>query len=87
VGYCDSICLASLSVEVQESIIVRIFALIGCNHAKIRSYANLVNDRNNSAHANGNVYYSTETALDKKITDILRVVAEVQTHSESVIGD
>jgi hypothetical protein len=42
-------------------------------------------DRNESAHPNGNIFYSTEAALDIKITEILRVVAEIQTHSQPVI--
>lgn len=42
-------------------------------------------NRNESAHSNGNIFYSTEAALDIKITEILRVVAEIQTHSKPVI--
>lgn len=34
---------------------------------------------------NGNIFYSTEAALDLKITEILRVVDEIQTHSRPVI--
>jgi len=44
-----------------------------------------VDDRNDTAHPNGNIFYSTEAALDIKITEILRVVAEIQTHSKPVI--
>jgi hypothetical protein len=44
-----------------------------------------VDDRNDAAHSNGNIFYSTEAALDVKITEILRVVAEIQTHSKPVI--
>lgn len=49
------------------------------------TYAKLVDDRNESAHPNGNIFYSTEAALDIKVTEILRVVAEIQTHSKPVI--
>jgi len=45
----------------------------------------LVDDRNASAHPNGNIFYSEPSALDRKITEILRVVDEIQTHSKSVI--
>ena len=41
--------------------------------------------RNESAHPNGNIFYSIRTALDAKITEILRVVDEIQTHSRPVI--
>ena len=44
-----------------------------------------MDDRNDAAHSNGNIFYSTEAALDVKITEILRVVAEIQTHSKPVI--
>lgn len=49
------------------------------------TYAKLVDDRNESAHPNGNIFYSTEAALDAKISEILRVVGEIQTHSKPVI--
>ena len=49
------------------------------------TYAKLVDDRNESAHPSGNIFYSTEAAIDIKITEILRVVAEIQTHSKPVI--
>jgi hypothetical protein len=44
-----------------------------------------VDDRNESAHPNGNIYFSTPAALGIKITEILRVVDEIQTHSRLVI--
>ena len=34
---------------------------------------------------NGNIFFSTQAALDIKITEILRVVDEKQTHSKPVI--
>jgi len=42
-----------------------------------------VDDRNESAHPNGNIFFSTQAALDAKITEILRVVNEIQTHSSA----
>lgn len=47
--------------------------------------AKLVDDRNDTAHPNGNIFFSTQTALDAKITEVLRVVDEIQTHSRPVI--
>jgi hypothetical protein len=70
---------------VNERSILRFLKLIACDNGKIGTYAKLVDDRNESAHPNGNIFYSTEAALDIKITEILRVVAEIQTHSQSVI--
>lgn len=70
---------------VNERSILRFLKLIACDNGKIGTYAKLVDDRNQSAHPNGNIFYSTEAALEIKITEILRVVAEIQTHSKPVI--
>lgn len=70
---------------VNERSILRLLKLIECDNSKIGSYAKLVDDRNASAHPNGNIFYSEPSALDRKITETLRVVAEIQTHSQNVI--
>ena len=51
----------------------------------VRDHQELVDDRNETAHPNGNIFYSTAAALDTKIVEILRVVAEIQRHSIPVI--
>ena len=70
---------------VNESSILRFLKLIACDNSKIGTYVKLVKDRNESAHPNGNIFYSTEAAVDIKITEILRVVDEIQSHSKPVI--
>lgn len=71
--------------EVPESTVMRFLKLIGCDNAKVGSYAKLVRDRNDAAHSNGNIFFSTKAAIDIKIAEILRIVAEIQAHSEPVI--
>jgi len=71
--------------RVNESSVLRFLKLIGCDNAKVGSYAALVKERNDTAHSNGNIYFSTRAALDAKIIEILRVVDEIQTHSKPVI--
>jgi len=70
---------------VNERSILRFLKLIGCDNGKIGTYAKLVDDRNETAHPNGNIFFSTQLALDTKITETLRVVDEIQTHSKPVI--
>jgi hypothetical protein len=70
---------------VNERTILRFLKLIACDNGKIGTYAKLVDDRNETAHPNGNIFFSTQAALNAKITEILRVVAEIQTHSKPVI--
>jgi hypothetical protein len=73
--------------SVNERSILRLLKLIGCDNGKIGTYAKLVDDRNETAHSNGNIFFSTQAALDAKIADILRVVNEIQTHSKCVIEE
>lgn len=72
---------------VNERSILRFLKLMGCDNGKIGTYAKLVDDRNDSAHPNGNIFYSEQRALDLKIRDILRVADEIQALSEPIIKD
>jgi len=71
--------------SVNERTMLRFLKLIACDNSKIGTYAKLVDDRNDSAHSNGNIFYSEQSALDLKICEILRVVDEIQTHSAPMI--
>jgi hypothetical protein len=73
--------------RVNESTVVRFLKLIGCDNNKIGNYVALVRERNNTAHSNGNIFLSTQEALDKKIEEMLRIVAEIQEHSRGVIEE
>ena len=70
---------------VPERTMLRFLKLIACDNGKIGTYVKLVDDRNDSAHPNGNIYFSTQAALDIKITEILRIADEIQGHSRPVI--
>lgn len=70
---------------VNEGSILRLLKLIECDNSKIGSYTKLVKDRNASAHPNGNIFFNDSISLNQKIAEILRVVAEIQKHSKSVI--
>jgi len=64
---------------------LRLLKLIACDNSKIGTYAKLVDDRNETAHPNGNIFFSTEAALRIKINEIIRVVDEIQSHSRPII--
>lgn len=70
---------------IRERSILRFLKLIACDNAEIGQYAKLVDDRNESAHPNGNIYFSEQAALDLKIHEVMRVVREIQSHSRPVI--
>lgn len=71
--------------RVNESTILRFLKLIGCDNGKIGKYAVLVKERNDSAHSNGHIFCNEQSALDCKMTEILRVVNEIQSHSKPII--
>ncbi|HLE63497.1 MAG TPA: hypothetical protein VI750_10165, partial [Pyrinomonadaceae bacterium] len=49
--------------RVNESSVLRFLKLIGCDNEKVGSYAALVKERNDTAHSNGNIFFSTQKAL------------------------
>lgn len=72
---------------VNERTVLRFLKLIQCDNGKIGTYAKLVDERNDTAHANGNIFFNTEEELEKKLRDVMRVVEEIQKHSEAIILD
>ena len=70
---------------VRERNAMRFFKIVGSNNSEIGVYAGLVRDRNEVAHANGNIFFNDHAALDRKITDVLRAVNEIQVRSQSTI--
>lgn len=72
---------------VNERTVMRFLKLIRCDHGMIGAYGKLVEERNNAAHANGNIFFSTEEGLAEKVRDVLRKVEEIQQHCASIIGE
>lgn len=70
---------------VNESNVMRFLKLIQCDNSKIGTYTKLVKDRNDTAHSNGNIFYTTEPELAEKIRETIRIVSEIQSHSEPII--
>lgn len=70
---------------VNESHVMRFLKLIQCDNGKIGVYTKLVKDRNETAHSNGNIFFSTEAELATKVREIIRAVTEIQDHSKDII--
>jgi hypothetical protein len=70
---------------VNESHVMRFLKLIQCDNGKIGAYTKLVKDRNETAHSNGNIFFSTEAELATKVREIIRAVTEIQDHSREII--
>lgn len=72
--------------KVNERAILRLFRLLGCDDSRIGNYRKLVDDRNDAAHANGNIYLGSQHEIDVKIHQVLRATEEIQVHSQPVIN-
>ena len=46
-----------------------------------------MDERNDTAHANGNIFFNSEDELARKVRDVLRTVEEIQSHSAPAIGE
>ena len=69
----------------NERTMLRFLRLIGCDRSQIGAYAKLVDDRNKTAHPNGNVLFRTQDEVDIQIRQVLRAIEEIQTHSHPII--
>ncbi len=52
---------------------------------QIDGYRKLVDDRNDAAHANGNIFFQTQPEVAAKINQVLRAVEEIQTYFRPTI--
>lgn len=74
-------------VKSNEAPFFKFLKLIGCDNSKIGTYKKSVEDRNNSAHSNGRIFFNSQPLIDEKVQDVLRAVDEIQTHSHPVINE
>src|ERR1700730_1116126 len=73
--------------EIGESAIFRFLKLIDCDNSRIGTYTKLVKERNATAHSNDVIQYADQKTLDRQIAETLRVVSEIQRHSQCIIQD
>ena len=56
--------------SLKEREIFQLFSLIGCSPEDIREYKKLIDDRNDIAHANGNIFFNSKEAISEKINEM-----------------
>lgn len=69
---------------IGESQFIRFLRLIGLQD-RIGKYKEIIKLRNDSAHANGNVYLNSQGQIDDKINEILSYVEEIQQRMPPVL--
>lgn len=70
--------------ELKEKEILRFFKLLGFDNGKIGQWAKIVEQRNNVAHSNGHIFFSSQDQLDDQISQILGCIEEVQKNMEPI---
>lgn len=80
----------NFSVE-GESRVFDLLKYLCASHADVKSlignYKKLVRERNDVAHANGNIPFRTVTYLETRISDIVRYAGEIQSFSKPIIQE
>jgi hypothetical protein len=71
----------------SESTIVGLFISIGCEREAIKRFKKLVDERNNVAHANGNINFSAQSSLNEKIEEVLNCIDHIHQKNQTIIQD
>ena len=71
--------------RVKESAVMRFLKLLGCDDNYVGRCASLVKERNDSAHANGNIFFNDAKLIEKKIAEVLGVIDDIEAHSRPLI--
>ncbi len=72
---------------VNERSIFRFLKLIGCEDQHTRSFAKLVDVRNELAHSNGLINCRDQRSADQRITEVMRQVQAIQSHMTPLLHD
>ena len=62
-----------------------IFRFWGIPQERIGAYKKLVDERNEIAHSNGNIFYKDQRSIDNRITDVIRFCQEIQLKTKSTV--
>lgn len=72
---------------INEVRIFRFLKLVGCENEAVGKFSKLVQQRNDIAHSNGNIFYSDSASADQKLGEVLVQVDAIQQCMTSVIHD
>jgi len=70
---------------INESVAFRFLKLIGLENSDIGCFTKIVKNRNDLAHSNGIIFYSTITELDNAIIEIISCVQKIQEKTKDIV--
>lgn len=71
--------------EINERTIFKFLRLAGCENQHIGKFQKLVDQRNEIAHPNGNIFFSDQTTADQRIEEVMQQIRSIQAHMSSVL--
>jgi len=71
--------------EVNERSIFKFLRLAGCENQHIGKFQRLVDQRNEIARPNGNIFFSDQATADQRIEEVMQQIRGIQTHMQSVL--
>ncbi|MGU5753863.1 hypothetical protein ACV1EG_13495 [Aeromonas caviae] len=71
--------------EVNERSIFKFLRLAGCENQHIGKFQKLVDQRNEIAHPNGNIFFSDQATADQRIEEVMQQIRRIQAHMPSVL--
>lgn len=71
--------------EVNERSIFKFLRLAGCENQHIGKFQKLVDQRNEIAHPNGNIFFSDQETADQRIDEVMQQVRGIQAHMLPVL--
>jgi hypothetical protein len=73
--------------EVNERSVFKFLRLAGCENQHIGKFQKLVDQRNEIAHPNGNIFFSDQASADKRIEEIMQQIRGIQAHMTPVLHE
>lgn len=73
--------------RLRESQIFRFLKVIGCGNEQVGEFSKFVRRRNKIAHPSGTVFFNDQRTIDDEIGEMMKEVANIQTHMRPVILD
>ncbi|MFJ1472200.1 hypothetical protein [Massilia orientalis] len=71
--------------EVNERSIFKFLRLTGCENQHIGKFQKLVDQRNEIAHPNGNIFFSDQKRADQRIEEVMQQVRGIQAYMPPVL--
>lgn len=73
--------------EINERSIFKFLRLAGCENQHIGKFQKLVDQRNEIAHPNGNIFFSDQATADQRIEEVMQQIRNIQVHMTPVLHD